>query len=393
MKKILKKTKKENSFNYLEVIIIVIVTAIIFSSASILVVYNRLEIKYSSSKEVRKFIEAYNSLDEEYYKDVDKDSLINAAIEAMYNYLDDPYTTYMDKGQTESLLNSLNGEYEGVGIQIKEQDNDTIISYIFEGSPASISGLQVNDIIKKVDNEDVTTYELNDITSIIKNSKNKDHSITVLRNNEELTFNVTRTTIDLPSVSYKKINESNKNYGYLDIDVFGVNTTKEVKNALNEIGSDIDGLIIDVRNNSGGYLQTCSNVAQLFLKKDKIVYILETKGISKKFKDLSTEHTEYPIVVLINNYSASASEILASSLKESYGAILVGEKSYGKGKVQQTTSLDTGEMVKYTTSLWNTPTGENIDGKGITPDIIISNEAISETDSQLDKAIDILNNK
>ena len=393
MKKILKKTKKENSFNYLEVIIIVIVTAIIFSSASILVVYNRLEIKYSSSKEVRKFIEAYNSLDEEYYKDVDKDNLINAAIEAMYNYLDDPYTTYMDKGQTESLLNSLNGEYEGVGIQIKEQDNDTIISYIFEGSPASISGLQVNDIIKKVDNEDVTTYELNDITSIIKNSKNKDHSITVLRNNEELTFNVTRTTIDLPSVSYKKINESNKNYGYLDIDVFGVNTTKEVKNALNEIGSDIDGLIIDVRNNSGGYLQTCSNVAQLFLKKDKIVYILETKGISKKFKDLSTEHTEYPIVVLINNYSASASEILASSLKESYGAVLVGEKSYGKGKVQQTTSLDTGEMVKYTTSLWNTPTGENIDGKGITPDIIISNEAISETDSQLDKAIDILNNK
>lgn len=156
-------------------------------------------------------------------------------------------------------------------------------------------------------------------------------------------------------------------------------------------------MVIDVRNNAGGYLISAKEIASMFLEKEKIIYSLQEKDKTQTYKDTTSEKRDYPVVVLINEYSASASEILTSALKESYNATLVGKKSYGKGKVQQTLNLEDGSMAKYTTAKWLTPNGKCIDGVGITPDYEIdldvdeNNQTI--VDTQLNKAIEILKNK
>ena len=151
---------------------------------------------------------------------------------------------------------------------------------------------------------------------------------------------------------------------------------------------DIDGLIIDVRNNGGGYLKATNDVASLFLEKGEIIYTLESKNNKVIYKDETNVKTNYPIVVLINKGSASASEILAAALRESYGALLVGNKSYGKGLVQEVYKLDDGSMAKYSSAKWLTPKGDCVEGMGIIPDYDIDNE--NNIDNQLNKAIDII---
>lgn len=399
-----KKLKSNNGiqgFKLYEVIIITIITGILCSIATGFIFYKKYETSaiasyenLSNNKNVNEFLQVYASIIKEYYQDVNEEELVDSAINAMFSYLGDNYSEHLSKDETSSLLEQLAGEYQGIGVEIYQ---DKIIYNVFDDSPAKEAGLQKGDKIIKVNNEDVSEKDNSYVATKIKNENDK-VEITILRNNEEKKVTVKKDKLYIPSVTSKVIEEENKKIGYIDITTFSNTTSKQVKKALLSLEKDnIDSLVIDVRNNAGGYLISAKEIASMFLEKEKIIYSLQEKDKTQTYKDTTREKRDYPVVVLINEYSASASEILTSALKESYNATLVGKKSYGKGKVQQTLNLEDGSMAKYTTAKWLTPNGKCIDGVGITPDYEIdldvdeNNQTI--VDTQLNKAIEILKNK
>ena len=205
-------------------------------------------------------------------------------------------------------------------------------------------------------------------------------------------------TLIAPNIDYYMV--ENSTTGYLYMQTFSNTLAQQVENALNELESQgMTSLVIDLRNNTGGYLTSATDVASIFLEKGQRIFGLNYQNEITYYQDETKDHKEYEIVVLINGNTASASEILASALKESYGATIVGETSFGKGKVQQTMELDDGSMVKYTSAYWLTPNGTCIDEIGITPDHYITNEETTDEtgnammiDNQLDRAIEILQN-
>lgn len=396
--------KKNKGFNLVSTIIIIIVTAIISGITTGVIMYNSYRqttgLSYSeiaNDPALMEFLEVYSSILDDYYEDIDKEAMLEEAMAAMMNYLGDTYTTYLTEEETEALAEKLAGEYKGIGISIQ----DNVIIDVTKDSPAESVGLLVNDQIIKINEEDVTTYSANQIASMIKDSDADSVKITVLRGTEELSFNIDLSLLYIPAISAEVIEENNKRIGYIYIDTFSNTLAAQVEEQLAVFETEgIDSLIVDVRDNSGGYLTAASDVASLFLKKGATIYSLEAKDETETFLDETDAYREYNIIVLINKNSASASEILAAALRDSYGATLLGETSYGKGKVQQTRSLTDGSMVKYTSARWLTPTGECIDEVGLIPEIQIENEFVYEDetqeiiidiiDKQLPKAIEIL---
>lgn len=384
---------KEKGFNLKEVILIIISTALLTSLTTGVIVYNQNKLTknltykdLSEDESLKEFLNVYASLIDEYYEDVDKTAMLESAIEAMFNYLGEDYSTYMSKEETDSLAESLLGEYKGIGVTLNE--NNEIINFI-AGGAAEEAGLQVGDKFIKVNNTDTTNMPVDEIAKMITAANVGDTlKITVKRGEEELTFEIKSKKILVPAVESKMIEE---NIGYLKITTFSSTLKQQVKNALTELeNQNMQSLIIDLRNNSGGYLSATKDVASMFLEKGKIIYSLEDKENVKEYKDTTDEKRTYKVVVLYNENSASASEVLIAALKDSYGAITIGTKSYGKGKVQQTQTLEDGSMIKYTSAKWLTPKGGCIDKTGITPDYIIEDDINTiDIDEQLNKSIEL----
>lgn len=394
---------KRNSFNTLEVVIIMFITLCFGCFLGSILTYSR-DTKYTLSnipEELQEFINTYNDILDNYYEEIDKESLLDAGIEGMINFLGDKYSVYMDKEETSDFNEQVEGKYTGIGCELKLQDNETVtISKIFSSSPAEKSGIKIGDIITKVDDESVKGLNPTEISSKVKGISGTEVSITVLREDKELTFHIVRDSVDINSVTSKVYKENDKNIGYIAIDVFASNTLSQFRKELTKLEDEnISSLIIDVRNNSGGYLSTVKDIASIFLESNKIVYQLDTRGEIEKIYSGTKESRNYPIALLVNHYSASASEILASALNESYGAEIVGSTTYGKGTVQKAYQLDNGATVKYTIQKWLTPNGNWINEKGITPttnvelDLEYYNNPTDENDNQLQKAIQILSEK
>lgn len=364
-------------FSYIDIIIVVILTSVIMYFLGGLSAFNKLSgINYNylaKDSHLKEFISAYNDLTTNYYDALDKEELISGAIDGMYSKVNDPYTSYMNESDTSNLNDSLSGEYYGIGIKIERTvDGNTRIAEVFDDSPASKSGLKSGDIILKVAGEEVKDKSLDDIVGLIKNDS-KDVNIVVLRNDTELSFNVKADTLLVPAVVVKLLNKDNHNIGYIKLSVFNDTADVQFENELTRLeNSNIESLIIDLRNNTGGYLEVAKNIAEMFLEKNKLIYSLESKNDKQDYMDKTNEKRSYKVVVLVNKASASASEILAAALRDSYDAVLIGNKTYGKGKVQEKSSLSNGTTVKYTTAKWLTPSGECIDGIGLTPDYEIN---------------------
>ena len=379
---------KKNGFSLGATIIIIVVTAIITSIATSLILYSgyksKLGITYdklSNDKDLREFLDVYSDITGDYYEKVDKKAMLKKAIEAMTEYLGDKYTTYMTEDEKRILENQLNGKYTGIGVLIKEN----VIKQVFDDSPAAKSGVQVGDKIIKVDGQSVTDKSASEIVNLIK-SNEKQSTITFLRAGKEIEKTIEFSSLDTPYVTYEKFDGD---IGYIYISSFSSTLGKQVKSALTALEKDnIDSLIIDLRDNTGGYLSAATDVASLFLDKGKIIYSLTDSKGDTVFKDQTHESKSYPIIVLINENTASAAEILAAALKDSYGAQLVGEKTYGKGKVQQTKKLEDGSMVKYTSAKWFTPKGVCVDEKGIEPDYKVELEIIYNKDKEIEKIND-----
>ena len=386
--------KKE--FGLLSLIIVIIVTAIITSLTTGVILYNNQKDKEQvlnmNDESLQEFINVYNSVLDNYYQDVNKNEMIDKAIDAMLEYLGDDYTTYLNEEETEELAEKLAGKYQGIGVELVEGNK---INKVFENSPAQEGGLQVGDVIIKINDRDVTTFTAAEIASEIKKDENLTKvNITVKRIEQELTFELEKKEMSIPAVESKIIYNNGKRTGYIYISTFSNTVYSQFKKHINDLETQgIDNLIIDVRNNTGGYLKAASDIASLFLEKGKIIYSLENKKTKDVYKDETKDSKNYSVVVLINESSASASEILAATLKESYNAQLVGKKSYGKGKVQQTANLN-GGMYKYTSAKWLTPNGTCIDKKGLMPDfeigLQISEDGNTVIDTQLNKALEIL---
>ena len=389
---------KKKGYSLVHVIIIVIITSIVSAiTTGVLFTKNLINneginyTEFALDSNIQSFLDAYSEITNGYYENINKKEIIESAIKGMMSYLDESYTSYLSEEAADNLFEQLNGTYDGIGVTIQK---DTIIS-VFDNSPAERAGILPGDKIISINEISV---EGQDIVYLIK--QHADNIVLeVERNNEIYTFNLRIETLNVPSVQYKMI--ENTNIGYLKISVFSSHLTAEMSNALTKLENDgMKKLIIDLRNNTGGYLEQSFSTASIFLKKGKVVYSLQNRNDFKKIKDTDNQSTDYPIVVLVNKATASASEILASALKDSYNATLVGTTTYGKGRVQQTYSLNTGGIVKYTSSKWLRPNGTCVDKVGITPDYIIENEYVYDEndpesivdiiDHQLDKAIELL---
>lgn len=392
------KNIKEN----IRLAIIIVISMIIGSVFTMFIKENNNSVNYSYSskdrKEFNSLYETYDTIMKDYYKSVDSNTLIEGAINGMLGSLNDEHTMYFDKKSKEAFDLELSGNYYGIGAQIQLTGEGTIkITKVFNDSPAEKAGLKAEDVFVSVDGVSVKGKNATEVANMLKSNTVKTSKIVIKREGNEINFDVTKENITLFSVSSEMLKNNNKNIGYLSVSIFGQKTYSQFKDALLKLESqNMDSLIIDLRGNTGGYLYTVTNMLEEFVGKDNIMYQIQSNNGVKKYKSSKETSRKYKIVILVDENSASASEIMAASMKENYGAILVGKTTYGKGTVQTTKNLSNGSMIKYTIEKWLTPNGKNIDKEGITPDYDVNigdsylNSPTKENDMQLKKALDLL---
>ena len=392
-------SKEKESYSFDEVFSITIFSLLlgVLACFSVLTILNKGKNYFVLSKELAKFVDAYDAIVNNYYKEVDKDKLVESAINGMVSSVGDEYTSYSDKDVTDNFNEAVNGKYMGIGALIMKSEKDLVIYKIFEDSPSYRAGLKDGDIILKLDDKDTKDMSVNDIASIVKNDDNKEVKLLVKRGEENLDITIVKDMVELPVVSGKVINHNDKKIGYISLSIFSSVASEQFNKELVKLEKEgISGLVIDVRGNSGGYLTTVTDIASYFLKKGDIIYKLEVNDKVTVRKDKTKESRDYPVAVLIDKNSASASEILASSIKESYNGYVVGTNSYGKGTVQQTLVLSDGSMIKYTIEKWLTPLGNWINEEGVVPTNYVElsseylNNPVFENDNQLNKALELV---
>ena len=380
-----KKDKQAEYYSFNEVVVIILFSFGIgvFACFSAVKIFSKGS--FSLDKNLNKFYDAFITLKENYYEEITDEKLIDSAIKGMLSSTGDTYTNYNDLEETEEFLENVQGTYEGIGATIGMKEDKTIyVAELFKDGPSDKAGLKKDDIIISVDNKKFEDVEK--LANYVKKEAGKKVKVKILRDDKEKTITITRGTVELQSVesSIKEVN--NKKIGYIDISVFSSVTDKQFSNHLKELEKEkIEGLVIDVRSNGGGYLSVVTDIVKTLLPKGKTIYKLEMDGKVNSVKDNTKEKRTYPIAVLINGGSASASEILAAAIKESYNGYLVGTKTYGKGTVQQTSTLSDGSMIKYTIEKWLTPNNNYITDVGIEPTNEVKMNEDYYTDYSADK--------
>lgn len=345
------------------------------------------------------FWETWNYVDEQYVdQPVDHTLMMRGAIEGMLSSLGDPHTSYMDPEMFQQQNAPLQGEYEGIGAWVDVSGEFLIIISPMPDSPAEKAGLKPDDQVVAVDGEDMTGVEGDLVLRRILGEAGTDVTLTIFRPSTNETFDVTitRQKIVMPSVTGEMLDE---NIAYVQLINFGDKTHQDLRKILRDLlKENPDGLILDLRNNGGGYLNTAIDVTSEFVSQSPIMYeeFGDGERITYKAKPNGLA-TEIPLVVLINEGSASASEITAGAIQDYERGVLVGMTSYGKGSVQNWVTLQNDQgAIRVTIARWLTPNGRQINELGLTPDIeveITEEDIAAERDSQLEKAIEILQNQ
>lgn len=388
----------KKNFNYKEVIFLVILTCVVSLWMGNAIKLNKIEPKTESDDYLKEFEENYQYILDNYYDEVNKEAIIKGAISGMVNALGDDYSVAINDESSNNFNTRLTGSYSGIGIEIVNDNNyNIIISDVFEDTPAAKAGLKVMDVILSIDDVDFSNKKTSELTDYIKESNKEKYIIKVKRGTEELSFEIERQLIQIKSI-YSELKEiDDHKIGYIYISVFASNTAEQFKAAVESLEKQgMDSLIIDVRYNTGGHLTSAVEILSYLLSSDKVIYQIESKGITTKYYSKGSETKTYPIVVLQNKNSASASELLSAALKEEYGATIIGEVSYGKGTVQELVTLTDGTQYKFTTKKWLTPKGNWINGVGVSVDIEealskeYENNPTEENDNQLQRAVQYL---
>ncbi len=395
LKKTFKFVSKNNKYNFMEVVALMIIASIFGMLLGGVLMYKKGSLNTGIKKELNEFLNTYTEVLNEYYEEIPAQELLEAGVKGMISYLGDPYSVYMDKDTTTAFNEKVSGEYVGIGTEIiMYTDGKVEFKDVYEDGPAYDAGIRNGDILVKVDGTKIENMKLTEISKLVKGKEGTKVKITVLRNEEEKTFETKRKSIDIQSVTSNIIEYNNKKVGVITISLFAANSANQFKTELEKIEHDgIDSLVIDVRGNSGGYLTTVTDILSLFVKKGEVIYQLKTKDEIEKIYDKTDEKRDYKVAVLVNGGSASASEVLASCMKETYKAYIVGTTTYGKSKVQKTQDLSNGTSIKFTFQEWLTPSGKSLGGKGMEPDHVasfVASDTENEYDSQLKTALALL---
>ncbi len=341
-------------------------------------------------------MELLNSLIDRFYiGDVDETDLSEGVYKGYIEGLGDPYSVYYDEEETKQMSESLSGEFGGVGA-LMSQDRETgviTVLQVYDGSPAQEAGMRDGDTLYMVEGEEVTGEDLSDVVSKVKGEKGTQVTLTVLRadtgDEEELT--ITRDTIEAQTVSCEM---KEGNVGYIRITEFDTVTYEQYKEALEDLEDQgMERLIVDLRSNPGGNLDTVCDILDLMLPEGLIVYTEDKNGEREEYTSDEENQFDKPLVVMMNGYSASASEIFAGAIQDYGLGQIVGTQSYGKGVVQSVFDLQDGTSVKLTIAEYFTPNGRSIDGEGITPDVEVEyqyDENNPDADNQLEKAMEVV---
>lgn len=322
-----------------------------------------------------------------YFDDVDNEKAKSNIYKAYINSYGDKYSVYYTPEEYKSMLESTSGTFYGVGaVCQKKEDGTVLIIEAYEDAPAYKAGIRAGDCVSKVDGLDVKTMDLSVVVSKIKGEKGTEVELEILRDSEVKNFKVTRDKVDIKTIEYKMLDN---NIGYIKITQFDEITTGQFKAALDDLtNQDMQGLILDVRDNPGGMLSTVVDILDYILPNGLIVYTKDKDGNKKEYSGSDNHEINVPAAVLVNGDSASASEIFAGAIQDYEKATIIGVQTFGKGIVQTIRPLTDGSAVKFTISKYFTPKGQELHGKGVTPDKKVEMDKNSETDVQLDAAIE-----
>jgi len=330
-------------------------------------------------------------LEEGFYKPVDPATLENGAMEGMVNSLQDPYTAYFSPEDYQLFNAHSSGQFTGIGVLMEEKDGQLQIVQVFDNSPAQEAGVMAGDIIIAVDGQPVGDQAQEETSTRIRGPSGSDVTLRVRRGSEELDFAMTRRPIDLPIVTDRMIEANGKKIGYIRLDQFSLDSGIKVKAALDKLVAEgAQGIVFDLRNNGGGLLDESVTVASVFIQNGPIVSVVGRDGGSQVFEARGDANETIPMVVLINGYTASASEIVSGAIKDDARGKLVGEKTFGKGVVQNIVPLTNGGGLKYTSGSYHTPNGTDINKIGIEPDIPVSDDPATPEDEVLQRGLAVL---
>ncbi|MBM6948930.1 S41 family peptidase [Mordavella massiliensis] len=347
------------------------------------------------SEESRKMELLESLIDRYYIGEADAEDLTEGVYKGYIEGLGDPYSAYYDEEETARMAESLSGEFGGVGA-LMSQDRETgviTVLQVYEDSPAQKAGMQDGDVLYKVDGEDVSGRELTEVVNLVKGEKGTDVTLTLLRGDagDEIELTVTRDTIEDQTVTYEM---KEAGVGYIRVAEFDTVTYEQYKEALEDLEAQgMEKLVIDLRSNPGGNLETVCDMLDLMLPEGLIVYTEDKDGRREEYTSDAEHQFDKPLAVLVDGYSASASEIFAGAIQDYGLGQIVGTRSYGKGVVQSIFDLKDGTSVKLTIAEYFTPRGRSIDGEGITPDVEVEyvyDEADPQADNQLEKALEVL---
>lgn len=372
----------------LKTIIAVLLIAIISSISTLGLIYYALGFNEQGFSNLMRFITAYRFIETKYVNDTDDVKLIDGAIDGMVKSLNDPHSNYLSPKMYKTLMEQTEGSFAGIGV-VMGMDNEQKIHIvgIMENSPGQKAGLQEGDEILAVDGVPVTQMAFDEVAAHVRGQAGTDVVLTIMRDNANQDITITRDNIKLKTVGHKMLDN---NIGYIQIVSFSEDTANEFNEAYNDLKNQgMKALVLDLRNNPGGLLTTCVEIAKKLVPKGEIVSIVDKQG-NKETYSSSLEVPEYPLVVLINKNSASASEILSGAIQDTKAGTIIGNTSYGKGSVQTILPMFEDDAVKLTIAKYYTPSGRSIDGTGITPDIEINLDENATSDTQLDKALEVL---
>lgn len=372
----------------LKTIIAVLLIAIISSISTLGLIYYALGFNEQGFSNLMRFITAYRFIETKYVNDTDDVKLIDGAIDGMVKSLNDPHSNYLSPKMYKTLMEQTEGSFAGIGV-VMGMDNEQKIHIvgIMENSPGQKAGLQEGDEILAVDGIPVTQMAFDEVAAHVRGQAGTDVVLTIMRDNANQDITITRDNIKLKTVGHKMLDN---NIGYIQIVSFSEDTANEFNEAYNDLKNQgMKALVLDLRNNPGGLLTTCVEIAKKLVPKGEIVSIVDKQG-NKETYSSSLEAPEYPLAVLINKNSASASEILSGAIQDTKAGTIIGNTSYGKGSVQTILPMFEDDAVKLTIAKYYTPSGRSIDGTGITPDIEINLDENATSDTQLDKALEVL---
>ncbi|MFJ7826402.1 S41 family peptidase [Psychrobacillus sp. NPDC096623] len=333
-------------------------------------VVNVNPVSQNERSEFAKLYLAYDKLEEEYYKEVDEEAVINGAINGMIDALEDPYSDYMNQDEASQFNENISSSFQGIGAEIQERDGIINIVSPIKNSPAEKAGLMPNDKIIAVDGKDIKGYSASEAVLLIRGSKGTEVTLSIQRgNNALMEVTIVRDDIPIETVYAEMLDEQ---VAHIIISSFSTNTYDELLTAIEAMEKEgMKALVLDVRQNPGGLLSSAIDISNLFVEEGKNILQIEIQG--KKDITVATPGTrvDVPVSLVIDEGSASASEILAGALSESAKVPLVGLKSFGKGTVQTVNDLPDGSNIKITTAKWLTPDGNWIHEKGIKPDYAV----------------------